>query len=174
MRRSTGMMAAALVSVLALGGRALADEAPAPGLTDPSKFEHAYGASFYGFDACGESLTGKQFRSVLVDKFAHCPFTPEARKHFAQWTRAQRAKSTQVIQDMIVDHGGLPVRLDGMAMTCHEQIDQPGQPKAAGGTGSLPARANRRQRDPATSLRRFGNITVTEAIVLAVAENVRW
>lgn len=123
-------MAAALVSVLALGGRALADEAAAPAaLTDPSKFEHAYGASFYGFDACGESLTGKEFRSVLVDKFAHCPFTPEARKHFAQWTRAQRAKSTQVIQDMILDHGGLPVRLDGMAMTCHEQLISPANQK---------------------------------------------
>jgi hypothetical protein len=130
MRKGQGMLRSmglglALVAGLA-GGWAHADEAaPAGSLTDPSAFERAYGASFYGFDACGESLTGKEFRSVLADKFAHCPFTAEARQHFARWTRGQRAKSTQVIQDMIIEHGGLPVRLDGMALTCHEQFMSP-------------------------------------------------
>jgi hypothetical protein len=125
MRRSRAMvLTVALVAGLAPCGRAFAD--PAPGtLTDPSKFEHAYGASFYGFDACGESLTGKVFRSVLVDKFAQCPFTPEARQHFAHWTKAQRVKSAKAIDEMIIAHGGLPVRLDGMTMTCHEQLMSP-------------------------------------------------
>ncbi len=130
----------ALVLGLA-GGQALAEDAapvapaappaaltnpPAPvSLANPSAFERTYGASLYIFDACGAELTGKQFRSVLVDKFAHCPFTPEARKHFAQWTRAQREKSVQAIKDMIIARGGLPVRLDGMASTCHEQLASP-------------------------------------------------
>jgi hypothetical protein len=126
MLRSRGMVfAVTLAAVLAPGGWVLADEAPAVTLTDASKFERAYGASFYGFDACGESLTGKEFRSVLVDKFAHCPFSPAARAHFAQWTKAQRAKSAKAIDEMILEHGGLPVRLDGMAMTCHEQLLSP-------------------------------------------------
>ncbi len=118
----------ALVLGLA-GGQALAEDAapaaPAAALTNPSAFERTYGASLYMFDACGAELTGKEFRSVLVDKFAHCPFAPEARKHFAQWTRAQREKSVQAIKDMIIARGGLPVRLDGMTSTCHELLTRP-------------------------------------------------
>jgi hypothetical protein len=98
---------------------------PAVPLTDPSAFEHAYGASFYGFDACGDSLTGQEFRAVLVDRFSQCPFSVGARKHFAEWTKAQRLKSSEVIQEMILEHGGLPVRLNGMPTTCHERFLRP-------------------------------------------------
>jgi len=115
-----------LTAMLVAGRGPLADgSTPTIPLTDASAFERAYGASFYGFDACGDSLTGQEVRAVLVDRFAQCPFSAEARKHFAEWTRAQRLKSSEVIQEMILEHGGLPVRLNGMPTTCHERLLRP-------------------------------------------------
>ena len=124
--RLSGWLVLATALTAATAGMAQAADAPAPGgLTDTTPFQHAYAASFYGFDACGEGLTGKVWRSVLEDKFQHCPFTPDAKMRFKQWTRGQREKSTEAIKEMIIAHGGLPVRLEGMAQTCHEHFTSP-------------------------------------------------
>jgi hypothetical protein len=121
-----------IILVFSLTAMAVADRetladgsAPTVPLTDASAFERTYGASFYSFDACGDSLTGQEFRAVLVDRFDQCPFSAEARMHFAEWTKAQRLKSSEVIQEMILEHGGLPVRLNGMSTTCHERFLRP-------------------------------------------------
>jgi hypothetical protein len=111
------LAAALIASPLA---HAAAQRAPADALTDTSGFERSYAASFYQFDACGGSLPGRLFRAVLIRKFAQCPFTAEARERFAQRTKAQAAKSSKSIGEMIIARGGLPVRLDGMTLTCHE------------------------------------------------------
>ncbi len=115
-------------------------------LDRPDAFERAFAISSYSFDACGDSLGGRVFRRALVEKFAHCPFSPEARSRFREQTRAQLAKTRDMMNSMIEDHGGLPMRLDGMSTTCHaqqasddykqfrSQLDQYAQ-------GSLPAEA---------------------------------
>ena len=122
MARTTFALLAALAIALMVPGLAprAADPAPDGTLSDTSGFERAYGASFYAFDACGGSLTGRLFRGVLLEKFARCPFSSEARDRFARRAKAQGAKSSRAIRDMILAHGGLPVRLEGMPMTCHE------------------------------------------------------
>jgi len=90
-------------------------------LERPDAFERAFGVSSYAFYACGDSLADRILRRAPVEKFAHCPFSPEARSSFRQRTRAQQAKTRQMMDDMIESHGGLPMRLDGMPMTCREQ-----------------------------------------------------
>jgi hypothetical protein len=107
---------------LSLGGAAAAQPSPAgPALDRPEAFEQAFATSSYTFDACGDPLAGRLFRRALAERFAHCPFTPEARSRFQQRTRGQQAKSRQMVEEMIETHGGLPMHLDGMPMTCHEQ-----------------------------------------------------
>ena len=109
-----------LAAVLSLG-TARADEL----LTDISAFEQADAASFYQFDACGDGLSGKAFRQALRDKFAHCPFDPAARAAFARRMQLQQRKSSALLAQLIDQHSGLPVQLDGMAQTCHEQRGSP-------------------------------------------------
>lgn len=118
------MIRAALASllVLALHGPAAAQSAPGgPVLDHPEPFERAYATLAYTYDACGDPLAGRIFRRALSERFAHCPFTPEARSRFQQNTRGQLAKSRQKLENMVESNGGLPMRLDGMSMTCHEQ-----------------------------------------------------
>ncbi len=115
-------------------------------LDRPDAFERAFAVSSYSFDACGDSLGGRVFRRALVEKFAHCPFSSEARSRFREQTRAQQAKTRDMMDNMIEKHGGLPVQLEGMSTTCHAQqasddykrfrslLDQYAQ-------GSLPAEA---------------------------------
>ena len=103
---------------LALCGAAPSD---GPALDHPEAFERAFATSSYTFDACGDPLAGRLFRRALTERFAQCPFTPEARSRFQQRTRIQLAKSRRMVEEMVETHGGLPVRLDGMGMTCHEQ-----------------------------------------------------
>ena len=90
-------------------------------LDHPDAFERAFAISSYSFDACGDSLGGRVFRRALVEKFSHCPFSPEARSRFRQQTRAQQAKTRDKMDAMIEEHGGLPIRLQGMSTTCHAQ-----------------------------------------------------
>lgn len=73
------------------------------------------------FDACGDPLAGRMFRRALAERFAHCPFTQAARSRFQQRTRVQQAKSRQMLDQLVESHGGLPMQLEGMPMTCHEQ-----------------------------------------------------
>jgi hypothetical protein len=95
--------------------------------TTPSiqAFQNAYAVSFYGFDACGDQVAGRMFRKALTDKFAACPFAPAIRAHFQQWSTAQRARSSRAIAGLIDRNGGLPVRLDGMSVSCREQRASP-------------------------------------------------
>ena len=118
--RSFGVFAGVLA--LALGSAAVAQPSPGgPALSHPEAFERAFATSSYTFDACGDPLAGRLFRRALAERFAHCPFTAEAQSRFRQRTRIQQEKSRRMIADMVETHGGLPMRLDGMAMTCHEQ-----------------------------------------------------
>lgn len=107
---------------LSLYGPAVAQPSPAgPALDRPEAFERAFATSAYTFDACGDPLAGRVFRRALAERFAHCPFTPEARSRFQQRTRGQQAKSRQMMEEMVETRGGLPMRLDGMSTTCHGQ-----------------------------------------------------
>jgi hypothetical protein len=105
---------------------ARADDAPKPPILERTDaFRQAYGASFYQFDACGDGIAGRTWRSALVEKLKQCPYSAEARKHFQAWSAAQRRKSSQVMAKLIEDNGGLPMRLQGMTRSCHEQMDSP-------------------------------------------------
>ncbi len=110
-------MRLAFFVALALAGPAVAEEA----LTDTAAFERADAESFWRFDACGDALAGRMYRDALADRVRSCPFTPEAQTRFVQRVRAQAKKSADMLQHLIDEHGGLPVRLDGMTRTCREQ-----------------------------------------------------
>ncbi len=92
-----------------------------PALDRPDAFERAFATSSYMFDACGDPLAGRMFRRALAERFAHCPFTQAARSRFQQRTRIQQAKSRRMLDQLVESHGGLPMQLEGMPMTCHEQ-----------------------------------------------------
>lgn len=117
------MIRVALASMLLLAHGPAAAQSPPGGpiLDHPEPFERAFATSSYTYDACGDPLAGRTFRRALVERFAHCPFTSEARSRFQQNTRGQLAKSRQMVEKMVESNGGLPMRLDGMSMTCHEQ-----------------------------------------------------
>jgi hypothetical protein len=88
-------------------------------------FENAYAASFYEFDACGDGIAGRTYRFALTAKVKQCPFSEETKQRFVARAAAQRRKSSQVMAKLIEDHGGLPMRLEGMTRTCREQMDSP-------------------------------------------------
>jgi hypothetical protein len=135
------------VLLLPLCGSAFAQSsAEGPVLDHPDAFERAFAVSSYSLDACGDSLGGRLYRRALVEKFAHCPFSPAAQSRFRQRTRAQQAKTRDAMESMIEQHGGLPMQLDGMPMTCHEQQASDGYKQFRSlleqyAQGSLPAEA---------------------------------
>lgn len=103
-----------------------AEDASKPAtLERTSAFENAYAASFYEFDACGDGLGGRIYRTALMDRLKQCPFSEAAKKRFQLRAAAQRRKSSQAIGKLIEDYGGLPVRLEGMTRSCREQADSP-------------------------------------------------
>ena len=137
------MRRAAPLAALLLAAGAPAAE---PALEDVLAFERGFAVSLYQFDACGDALTGRLFRRALAERFAHCPFSAEARERFARRTRAEQAKARAMLQAMIEREGGLPLRLEGMAETCHAR--QASEPYRALRTrleayaeGALPAEA---------------------------------
>ena len=93
---------------------------PVP-LEATAAFEQAYAASFYTFDACGDGVAGQLYRKALIARFAQCPFTAASRDRFRQRAALQRRKSSALIRQEIEQNGGLPPRLEGMSLTCHEQ-----------------------------------------------------
>jgi hypothetical protein len=117
-------MRAIWVCLIILAGvaTAWADEA---GSANTSAFDRAYAASFYQFDACGDGIAGRIFRTALTAKLKQCPFSDDAKKRFQARSSAQRRKSSQAMAKLIEDNGGLPVRLEGMPRTCREQMDSP-------------------------------------------------
>jgi hypothetical protein len=105
---------------------ARADEASMPAaLQRTDAFEKAYAASFYQFDACGDDIAGRTYRSALVARLKQCPFSAAAKARFLARAAAQRRKSSEQMNKLIETNGGLPVRLAGMTRTCHEQMDSP-------------------------------------------------
>lgn len=88
-------------------------------------FDKAYAESFYDFDACGDGVAGRIYRSALAEKLKQCPFSAAVKQRFQVRATAQRRKSNQTLAKLIEDNGGLPVRLEGMTRTCREQIDSP-------------------------------------------------
>jgi hypothetical protein len=112
---------------VAIGGATVgADQTPGPAILEHTDaFDKAYAASFYEFDACGDGVTGRTYRSALVQKLKQCPFSAEAKQRFQMRAAEQRRKSSQAMAKLIEDYGGLPIRLPGMTRTCREQIDSP-------------------------------------------------
>jgi hypothetical protein len=107
-------------------GPARADDAPqTPALEHTTAFEKAYAASFYQFDACGDGISGRAFRTALSAKVRQCPFSAETKQRFQGWAAAQRRQSGKVMAKLIEDNGGLPMRLQGMTRSCHEQMESP-------------------------------------------------
>jgi hypothetical protein len=126
------MMRKVLFCLLMLAGPApglagaRADEAPkGASLERTDAFDKAYAASFYEFDACGDGIAGRIYRSALTAKLRACPFSAGAKQRFRTRSVAQQRKSRDVMAKLIEDNGGLPVRLEGMTRTCHEQFDSP-------------------------------------------------
>lgn len=109
-------------------------------------FRHAYAASFYQFDACGDSIAGTIYRKALVARLKQCPFSPAAQQGFLHWATAQRRVSSAAMNKLIEVNGGLPVRLAGMTRTCHEQRESAEYQQVRGrleafSAGRLPADA---------------------------------
>ena len=62
------------------------------------------------------------FRRALAERFAQCPFSPAARSHYQQQTRAEFQRVRERMQRLIEDNSGMPRReLVGMSTTCHAQ-----------------------------------------------------
>ena len=110
--------AALPVALLLLAGTAAAQ---APALDDPSAFERGFAVSLYQFDGCGDVVAGRLFRRALAERFAHCPFSPEARNRYQRRTRAEQARVRERLQHIVEENGGLPRELPGMTATCHAQ-----------------------------------------------------
>lgn len=115
------MRIAALIVLAAVALPAASHGVEAGQPAETAAFDQAYGASFYTFDACGDGVAGQLYRKALLARFAQCPFPPASRDRFRQRTTLQRRKSAALIRQTIEQHGGLPPRLEGMPMTCHEQ-----------------------------------------------------
>ena len=77
------------------------------------------------FDACGDDLAGEKFRKVLAAKMALCPIPEDAAKRYQQRTALLLKKEQDWIKDFVEEHGGLPDRLEGMSVTCHEHQKSP-------------------------------------------------
>lgn len=117
------MIRAALAGALAvsLAAGALAQSPPERALDDSEAFERGFAVSLYQFDACGDQVAGRMFRRALAERFARCPFSPEARTRFERRTRAEQAKVRGIMERLVEANGGLPPRLDGMSTTCRQR-----------------------------------------------------
>jgi hypothetical protein len=111
----------ALASALLLIAAGAGESRASPDLVQTDAFEMSYAASFYSLDACGDGLAGQLYRRALLEKFKHCPFSAAARAHFLHRSTVEREKASDAIKAMIEQRGGMPMHLDGMAMTCHGQ-----------------------------------------------------
>ena len=110
--------AAFLGGALLLAGSATAQT---PVLDNPAAFERGFAVSLYQFDGCGDALAGRMFRRALAERFAQCPFSPAARSHYQQQTRAEFQRVRERMKQLVEENGGLPRELVGMSTTCHAQ-----------------------------------------------------
>jgi hypothetical protein len=109
-------------ALLLAAGPVMADDVK---LERTDAFEKAYAASFYEFDACGDGLAGRIYRTALSARVRQCPFTDAAKQRFQLRATLQRRKSSELMAKMIEETGGLPMRLEGMTRSCREQMDSP-------------------------------------------------
>ena len=94
-------------------------------LQDARAFDHAYAASFYIFDGCGDAKYGLLFRDALDARFAQCPFSDQAREAHRRRNAQQAKKSRDLMKNLIDETGGVPVRLPGMSETCRQRQSAP-------------------------------------------------
>lgn len=113
---------AGLAALALVAWAARAQTGPAADQRDQIEgFQRAYATSFFVFDACADAIAGRAYRAALAERFAQCPFSEAAAARFRAWSSAQRRQSADRIAQMIEEHGGLLVKLDGMTQTCHER-----------------------------------------------------
>jgi len=77
------------------------------------------------FDACGDQLSGEMFRRVLAAKMAQCPIPEDALKRYQQRTTVLLKMEKDRIKKIVEERGGLPDRIEGMTVTCHEHQTSP-------------------------------------------------
>jgi hypothetical protein len=114
---------AATLAVVSIASGASAKNTPA--LTDTGTFRAAFSAAFYGFDICGDAADGAIYRKALIEKVDHCPFTPDAKASFRQWSADTGKRATADIQRYIAEHDKLPERLDPKKLNCRKERETP-------------------------------------------------
>jgi hypothetical protein len=65
------------------------------------------------------------FRKALAAKMALCPIPEEAMKRYQQRTAFLLKKEQDRIKKIVEERGGLPDKIEGMTVTCHEQQSSP-------------------------------------------------
>ena len=100
-----------------------------PALAAPAEstraFEQAFATSLFVFDACGDGDHGVIFRQALAEKMAQCAISQTALQRFRQRTAVLLKNEKDRINKAIVERGGLPDRIEGMPVTCHEHQSSP-------------------------------------------------
>jgi hypothetical protein len=94
-------------------------------LESTEAYEVSFGMSFWIFDWCGDQVAGEMFRKAVAEKFDHCPFSDKARAHFRERTSILRTEAAAMMNKYIIERGGLPERLEGIVMSCREQLSMP-------------------------------------------------
>jgi hypothetical protein len=121
-------LAAIFVAALFCGG-ATAKPAATPMLTDDAAFRAAFQASFRAFDGCGETVDGQLYRKALVEKVQNCPFTPDIKSAFRQWSDGAAAQGAADLRRYVAEHDKLPESLDRMKVQCRAEQKTPAYQK---------------------------------------------
>ncbi len=107
---------------LALG---LVTPALAASSSPTNAFEQAFATSLYVFDACGDGAAGQMFRRALAAKMQQCSIPDDAMKHYRLRTAYLLQKERERMDKIIEERGSVPNRVEGMAVTCHENRTSP-------------------------------------------------
>jgi hypothetical protein len=114
------------IAAVAIFSAAMATGKPAaPALTNTEAFQGAFAQSFKAFDGCGDPANGALYRKALTEKVESCPFTPDAKAAFRQWTQTETPKATADLQRYVAEHDKLPPSLDAMKVRCTAQQRTP-------------------------------------------------
>ncbi len=65
------------------------------------------------------------FRRALAERMAQCSISETALQRFRQRTTVLLKNAHDRINTLIEERGGLPDRIDGMTVTCHEHQTSP-------------------------------------------------
>jgi len=107
-RRARLMLA---LLAIAAGTPARAQSSAAP-LTNTEAFRAAFGLTFKGFDACGDTVNGERYRKAVTEKLDSCPFTPDAKAKFHAWAETTTQRFTAQLQRFIVENKKLLARCE--------------------------------------------------------------